>query len=145
MLENRITKNLEKHKKDIDLISYNKVIDCVTIFPKNKDEYEKVNNEMIKYGYIIDKMSSGNLYYLKEGIETIYGKLHFVKIRIFDSSYINYELSVDFTVSNYNDFKNSIKEPVIKIYDTFELIQFKNNNYIINIVSISAKKEYNIN
>lgn len=99
---------------------------------------------MQKCGYMIDKMSSGNLYYIEEGIITKYGKLHFIKIRKYDENYLEYRISVDFTVQDYKVFKNSINDPIIKFYDTFELIQLKNENSIINIISLSAKDEYKL-
>ena len=89
-------------------------------------------------------MSSGNLYYLDNPIDTKYGKLSFIKIRKHDDNYNNYRISVDFVVNDYNRFKSYIKNPTIKTYDTFELIQFKNDNSIINIISLSAKDDYNL-
>ena len=56
----------------------------------------------------------------------------------------NYRISVDFIVDDYESFKNKIDNPVIKKYDTFELIQFKNDKSIINIISLSAKDDYKI-
>ena len=41
-------------------------------------------------------------------------------------------------------FKNTINDTVIKKYDTFELIQFKNERSIINVVSIGAKEDYQL-
>ena len=45
---------------------------------------------------------------------------------------------------DYDDFKARTDNPIIKKYDTFELIQFKNDNSIINIISLSAKDDYKI-
>ena len=89
-------------------------------------------------------MSSGNLYYLNNPIDTDYGKLNFIKVRKHDDSYNNYKISVDFIVDNYEEFKLKLNNPTIKKYDSFELIQFKNDLSIINIVSLSAKDDYNI-
>ena len=144
MIKNIITKSLEKYKNDIEKINVLKNIDCITIFSISEEEYELLNIEMQKCGYIIDNMSSGNLYYIEDGITTIYGKLYFIKIRKYDKNYIEYRISVDFTVQDYEAFKNSINSPTIKVYDTFELIQFKNANSIINIISLSAKYDYKL-
>ena len=89
-------------------------------------------------------MSSGNLYLLNKPIETIYGDLSFIKVRKHDDNFNNYRISVDFIVDNYESFKNKIDNPIIKKYDTFELIQFKNADSIINIISLSAKDDYKI-
>ena len=140
MIENLIKNELLKIKVDLNFLY--KTIDCVTVFPKSEEEYRVLNNEMRKKGQIIDKMQSGNLYYVPHAINTIYGHLYFVKVRKFDSSYLNYYISVDFTVENFYGFKKSLINPYIKKYDTFELIQLKNENSIINVVSLSAKHEY---
>ena len=55
-----------------------------------------------------------------------------------------YRISVDYIVDSYEKFKDKIENPIIKKYDTFELVQFKNNNSIINIISLSAKDDYKI-
>ena len=89
-------------------------------------------------------MNSGNLYYLKDGIDTIYGKLNFVKLRKYDTNYLNYRISVDIIVDDYEAFKSNLDNPNVKIYNTFELIQFKNSKSIINIISLSAKEDYNL-
>lgn len=81
-----------------------------------------MNNELSN-NIIIDGMSSGNLYYLKDRIDTIYGKLEFIKVRKYDANYSDYRISVDFIVNDYEKFKSNIDNPVIKKYDTFELIQ----------------------
>ena len=143
MIEQLIKDNLEKYKEDIDKIKENKIIDCITIFSKSEEDYLSLNKELNK-NKIIDEMSSGNLYYLNEPIETQYGNLEFIKIRKHDDNYNNYRISVDFIVDDYNEYKSSLDNPIIKKYDTFELIQLKNNNSIINIISLSAKEDYNI-
>ena len=38
----------------------------------------------------------------------------------------------------------SLIKKELKKYDTFELIQFKNDDSIINIISLSAKDDYKI-
>lgn len=142
MIENIIVNNLEKYESDIELIKMPKNIDCITIFSTSEEDYKLLNIEIKKYGNIIDKMSSGNLYYIESGIDTIYGKLYFIKIRKYDENYLQYRISVDFTVNDYDTFKKLTGDPVIKVYDTFELIRFKNKNSIINVISLSAKDEY---
>ena len=144
MIEKIIKENLDKYKNDIDIIKEDKIIDCVTIFSSSDEDYEALNKELSS-NRLIDEMTSGNLYYLNKPIKTIYGDLSFIKIRKHDDNYNNYRISVDFTVDNYNSFKDRLINPVIKEYDTFELIQFKNETSIINIISLSAKEDYNIN
>ena len=138
-----IKDELDKIKEDIDNIKEEKVIDCITIFSNSEDNYLTLNNEL-KNNRLIDKMSSGNLYYLNEPIKTIYGDLLFIKVRKHDDNYNDYRISVDFTIKDYDGYKNKIKNPIVKTYDTFELIQFKNNKSIINIISLSAKDDYKI-
>ena len=143
MIIDLIENELRKHEKEINNITENKTIDCVTIFSDSNEDYDILNNELSD-NRIIDEMASGNLYLLNKPIETIYGDLSFIKVRKHDDNYNNYRISVDFVVDDYNMFKNTINNPVIKKYDTFELIQFKNNDSIINIVSLSAKDDYKI-
>ena len=144
MIEKIIKENLDKYKNDIDNIKEDKIIDCVTIFSSSDEDYEVLNKEL-SGNRLIDEMTSGNLYYLNDSIRTIYGDLSFIKIRKHDDNYNNYRISVDFTVDNYKSFKDSLINPVIKEYNTFELIQFKNETSIINVISLSAKEDYNIN
>ena len=47
-------------------------------------------------------------------------------------------------LSKYGPYEVKIDNPIIKKYDTFELIQFKNADSIINIISLSAKDDYKI-
>ena len=143
MITSLIENELKKYKKDISNIKENKTIDCVTIFSSSNEDYDILNKELSD-NRIIDEMSSGNLYLLNKPIETIYGVLSFIKVRKHDDNYNNYRISVDFVVNDYEDFKNKINNPVIKKYDTFELIQFKNDDSIINIISLSAKDDYKI-
>ena len=143
MINNLVLNELDKYKEDINKINENIKIDCITIFSNSDDNYNELNNEL-KNNRLIDEMSSGNLYYLNNPIDTDYGKLFFIKVRKYDENYSNYKISVDFTIDNYEEFKSNLDNPVIKTYDTFELIQFKNNNSIINIISLSAMDDYNI-
>lgn len=142
-IETIIKKELTKYKSDIEKLSNIKNIDCVTIFSNSKEEYNNLNSELLNY-IIIDKMNSGNLYYLEDGLDTIYGKLNFIKVRKYDVNYLNYRISVDFIVDDYEAFKSNIDNPVVKKYNTFELIQFKNTNSIINVISLSAKDDYKL-
>ena len=144
MINSIVVENLDKYKNDIDKIDEIKGIDCVTIFSTSDEDYEKLNLELKEIGNVIDEMSSGNLFFINDGIDTIYGKLYFIKVRKFDGNYLDYRISVDFTVCDYDSFKSTIKDPVIKIYDTFELIQFKNKDSIINVISLSAKDDYKV-
>lgn len=142
-LDIMITEELKKYENDIERIKFEKKIDCITIFSKSIEEYEYFNKELSE-NRIIDNMASGNLYYLENAISTKYGNLLFVKIRKHDGNFNAYRISVDFTVENYEEFKKSISNPVVKKYDTFELVQLKNEKSIINIVSLSAKEDYKI-
>lgn len=143
MIKQLINEELIKYKNDIENIKENKTIDCITIFSESEEDYTNLNKELSK-NIIIDEMSSGNLYYLNNPFDTKYGKLAFIKIRKHDDNYNNYRISVDFTVDNYEEYKSKLNNPIIKKYDTFELIQFKNNKSIINIISLSAKEDYNL-
>ena len=143
MIKSLIEKELKKYDKDISKIKENKIIDCVTIFSNSNEDYDIINNELAN-NRIIDEMSSGNLYLLNKPIETIYGDLSFIKVRKHDDNYNNYRISVDYFVDSYEKFKDKIENPIIKKNDTFELVQFKNNNSIINIISLSAKDDYKI-
>ena len=143
VITNLIEKELKKYEKDINNIKENKTIDCVTIFSNSNEDYDILNNELAN-NRIIDKMTSGNLYLLNKPIETIYGELSFIKVRKHDDNYNNYRISVDYIVDEYENFKNKINNPIIKKYDTFELIQFKNDDSIINVISLSAKDDYKI-
>lgn len=143
IIERMIIEELDRYQNDIDKIKIDKRIDCITIFSESAEEYEYLNKKLCE-NKIIDIMDSGNLYYLENSINTPYGNLFFVKIRKHDDNYNRYRISVDFTVENYEEFKNSLNNPVVKKYDTFELVQFKNETSIINIVSLGAKEDYKI-
>ena len=143
MITSLIENELKKYEKDISNIKEDKTIDCITIFSNSNEDYDILNNELAN-NRIIDEMSSGNLYLLNKPIETIYGDLSFIKVRKHDDNYNNYRISVDFIVDDYDSFKNKMNNPIIKKYDTFELIQFKNDDSIINIISLSAKDDYKI-
>ncbi len=140
-LETMILEELNKYQNDINNIKTNKKIDCITIFSKSDEEYEYLNKILFE-NTVVDSMNSGNLYYLENSINTPYGNLSLIKIRKHDDNYNGYRISVDFTVEDYEGFKNSINNPVVKKYDTFELVQFKNETSIINIVSLGAKEDY---
>ena len=143
MITSIIENELKKYEKNINDIKENKIIDCITIFSNSNYDYDILNNELAN-NRIIDEMSSGNLYLLNKPIETIYGDLSFIKVRKYDDNYKNYRISVDFIVDDYENFKNKINNPIIKKYDTFELVQFKNDDSIINIISLSAKDDYKL-
>ena len=143
MIKDIIIKELNNYKIDIDNIKDNKKIDCITIFSESEEDFLNLNIELSN-NKLIDKMSSGNLYYLNDPIKTPYGNLEFIKIRKHDDNYNDYRISVDFVVDDYNIFKSSLDNPIIKKYDTFELIQFKTNNSIINVISLSAKEDYKV-
>lgn len=143
MINGIIENELKKYEKDINNIKENKIIDCVTIFSSSNDDYNILNKELDN-NRLIDEMSSGNLYLLNKPLKTMYGDLSFIKVRKYDDNYNDYRISVDFLVDDYDDFKARTDNPIIKKYDTFELIQFKNDNSIINIISLSAKDDYKI-
>ena len=142
MIEKIIIDLLHKRENDISKINAEKSIDCITIFPNSEDEYILLNKELSQKGIVVDQMISGNLYLLKNKINTIYGTLEYIKIRIYDEKYIKYRMSIDFVVDNYEKYKDNLINPDIKVYSTFELIQHKNDYSIINVVSLPAKEEY---
>ena len=144
MINKIIENELKKYKYDIISLKQSLVIDCVTIFSYSEEDYNLLNNEL-KNNRLIDQMTNGNLYYLNNSINTSYGKLDFIKIRKYDEKFINYRISVDFVIDDFDKYKNSLINPVIKKYDTFELIQFMNDNSIINIISLSARDDYKLN
>ena len=144
MLAQLITNELLKSKDVIDNIKADKIIDCVGVFTKTDKEYASLNTEL-KDNKLIDEMPSGNLYYLNTPIQTEYGDLFFVKIRKPDNNFDDYRIYVDFVVDDYEQFKNTLDNPTIKSFDKFELIEFKNNESIVNVVSLSAKDDYELN
>lgn len=142
MIEKLVKNKLAELRNQIDLIDTEKTIDCITIFPSSEVEYSRFNSELIEQGTIVDKMSSGNLFLLNKGIETEYGILRFIKVRIYEEVYAKYGLSIDFAVNNYDEYVKSLANPTIKKYETFELVQHKTDSSIINVVSLSASEEY---
>ena len=144
MLAQLIANELPKSKDVIDDIKADKIIDCVGVFTKSDEEYADLNAEL-KDNKLIDEMPSGNLYYLNTPIQTEYGDLFFVKIRKPDNNFNNYRIYVDFVVNDYEQFRNTLDNPTIKSFDKFELIEFKNNESIVNVVSLSAKDDYELN
>ena len=144
MLAQLITNELPKSKDIIDGIKADKIIDCVGVFTKSDEEYADLNAGL-KDSKLIDEMPSGNLYCLNTPIQTTYGDLFFVKIRKPDNNFNNYRIYVDFVVNDYGQFRNTLDNPTIKSFDKFELIEFKNNESIVNVVSLSAKDDYELN
>lgn len=138
-----IKTELDRYENDINKINYDIKIDCITIFSTSTTNYYEIIEEL-KTNRLIDNMPSGNLYYLSDPINTKYGKLYFIKVRKHDDNYNNYRISVDFVVNNYDEYKSKLNDPVVKKYNTFEMIQFKTDKTIINIVSLSAIKDYKI-
>lgn len=144
MINKIIENELKKYKYDIISLKQSLVIDCVTIFSCSEEDYNLLNNEL-KNNRLIDQMTNGNLYYLNNSINTSYGKLDFIKIRKYDEKFINYRISVDFVIDDFDKYKKSLINPILKKYDKFELIQFMNDNSIINIISLSARDDYKLN
>jgi hypothetical protein len=144
MLAQLITNELPKSKDAIDNIKADKIIDCVGVLTKSDKEYASLNAEL-KDNKLIDEMPSGNLYYLNTPIQTEYGDLFFVKLRKPDNNFNDYRIYVDFVVDDYEQFKNTLDNPAVKSFDKFELIEFKNNESIVNVVSLSAKDDYELN
>lgn len=142
-IDELIKSELDKYKSDINKINEPIKIDCITIFSTSDNDYNELNDEL-DGNRLIDRMSSGNLYYLYKPINTDYGELFFIKVRKHDDNYKDYKISVDFTVDNYEEFKSKLNSPKVKTYNSFELIQFKTYTSIINIISLSAIEDYNI-
>lgn len=142
MVKDIVIEKLKEIENKINSISTYKEIDCITIFPIDKNEYVVLDIELKNSGELIDEMQNGNLYRIKDTIKTEYGDIEFLKVRKYDEEYVKYRISVDFVVEDYNNYKQNLLNPIIKKYDNFELIQHKDESSIINIVSISAKDEY---
>ena len=145
MVKDIVIEKLKEIENKINSINEYKKIDCITIFPIDENEYVTLDVELKNSGELIDEMQSGNLYRVKDTIKTAYGDLEFLKVRKYEKEYAKYRISVDFVVDDYNSYKQNLVNPAIKKYDNFELIQYKDEESIINIVSLSAKDEYEFN
>lgn len=145
MVKDIVIEKIKEKENKINSISADKKIDCITIFPIDESEYIILDEELKNMGELIDEMKSGNLYRVKDTIKTVYGDLEFLKVRKYDKEYAKYRISIDFVVNDYNRYKENLINPVIKRYDNFELIQHKDEENIVNVVSISAKDEYEFN
>ena len=99
-------------------------VNYACIFCKNDDDFNNYikllkedNNDVIEDTY------SGPLFRLKD-LETVAGKLKLLKIRRYDSEHLDLG-DADFTVSNYEEFKNKYKDN-----SNFKLIKGKNYEMI---------------
>ena len=73
MIEQLVINELDNYKKDIESIGEKKIIDCITIFSSSEEDYLRLNNEL-KDNKLIDKMTSGNLYYLGKYADMFEGR-----------------------------------------------------------------------
>lgn len=111
------------------------VLDYVDIFPKSEEERLNLLEEINKLGKQISSTKTGPIYLLDEPIQTKYGNLKLVRVRIYDNQKTQ-RGAPDFKVKDYakfkekylgKDFFNLIER---KEYEMLEL-DIKNSNVLI--------------
>jgi len=114
-------------------INENLLIDLVDIFPKDKNEKEKLTKEIQKISKKISSTNTGNIYYLDNSILTKFGPLSLIKIRIVDKNKTQ-RGAPDFKVKNYSNFKKKYlnkKGFKLIIRKDYEMLEFQGKNLLI--------------
>ncbi len=108
-------------------------IDFADIFPKSEMERKEISTFLNENAKLMEKDNKGEFYLLNDPVETKYGILEIVKLRIFDE-HKKKRGTMDFKCNDYNSIKAIIKdrENVYIIHREFdELIEIPiQDNYI---------------
>lgn len=145
MLQEIINKNLNRIEKDILEIKDLKNIDFLDIFPKSEEHKNHLDEEMSKIAILIEKTARGNVYALKDPIQTKYGKLTYIKIRIFDETRLNWEAAADFVVKDRNILMEKVGKDKRFSYikrEKWDAIEFKTDDTLIYFLNPLASEVY---
>lgn len=148
MLQEIISKNLNRIGKDMLEIKDLQNIDFLDIFPKSEEHKNQLDEEISKIAMLIEKTERGNVYALNNPIETKYGKLTYIKIRIFDETRLNWEAAADFVVKDRNILMEKVGKDIRFSYikrEKWEAIEFKTDNTLVYFLNPLASEVYGKN
>lgn len=148
MLEEIINKNLKRIEKDLSEIKDLQTIDFLDIFPKSEEHRRLLDQEISKIAMLLEKTERGNVYALNNPIETKYGKLTYIKIRIFDETRLNWEAATDFVVKDRNILMEKVGKDTRFTYikrEKWDAVEFKTDNTLVYFLNPLATEVYGKN
>ena len=148
MLEEIINKNLKRIEKDLSEIKDLQTIDFLDIFPKSEEHRRLLDQEISKIAMLLEKIERGNVYALNNPIETKYGKLTYIKIRIFDETRLNWEAAADFVVKDRNILMEKVGKDTRFTYikrEKWDAVEFKTDNTLVYFLNPLVSEVYGKN
>ena len=148
MLEEIINKNLNRIEKDLLEINDLQRIDFLDIFPKSEEHRNLLDEEISKIAMLLEKTERGNVYALNNPVETKYGKLIYIKIRIFDETRLNWEAAADFVVKDRNVLMEKVGKDERFSYirrEKWDAIEFKTDDTLVYFLNPLASEVYGKN
>ncbi len=148
MLEEIIKKNLNRIEKDLREIDGLQCIDFIDIFPTSEIHKMQLDDEISKISLLLQKTERGNVYRLNNPIETKYGMLKYIKIRIFDESRLNWEAAADFVVKDRDVLMGKVGKDTRFSYikrTEWDAIEFKTDDTLIYFLNPLASEVYGKN
>lgn len=148
MLEEIIKKNLNRIEKDLREIDGLQCIDFIDVFPTSETHKIQLDDEISKISLLLQKTERGNVYLLNNPIETKYGMLKYIKIRIFDESRLNWEAAADFIVKDRDLLMKKVGKDTRFSYikrTEWDAIEFKTDDTLIYFLNPLASEVYGKN
>ena len=148
MLKEIVNKNLNRIEKDLLEINDLQRIDFLDIFPKSEEHRNLLDEEISKIAMLLEKTERGNVYALNNPIETKYGKLVYIKIRIFDETRLNWEAAADFVIKERNILMEKVGKDTRFSYikrEEWDAIEFKTDNTLVYFLNPLASEVYGKN
>lgn len=148
MLEEIVRENLNRIEEDLLEIKDLQNIDFLDIFPKSEEHRNQLDKEISKIAVLLETTERGNIYALNNPIETKYGKLIYVKIRIFDKTRLNWEAAADFVVKDRNILMMKVGKDTRFSYikrEKWDAIEFKTDNTLVYFLNPLASEVYGKN
>lgn len=148
MLEEIINKNLNRIEKHLLEINDLQRIDFLDIFPKSEEHRNLLDEEISKIAMLLEKTERGNVYALNNPVETKYGKLIYIKIRIFDETRLNWEAAADFVVKDRNVLMEKVGKDERFSYirrEKWDAIEFKTDDTLVYFLNPLASEVYGKN
>ena len=148
MVKEIIEKILKRIENDLKEIEGLQKIDFIDIFPTSENHKIMLDEEISKISKRVKKTERGNVYFLNQPIETKYGKLEYIKIRIFDETRLNWEAAADFVVENRDVLKDKVGKDNRYSYikrQEWDAVEFKTKDTLIYFLNPLASEVYGKN
>ncbi len=148
MLEEIINKNLNRIEKDMLQIEDLQHIDFLDIFPKSEEQRILLDEKISKIAMLLEKTERGNVYALNNPIETKYGKLTYIKIRIYDETRLKWEAAADFVVKDRNVLMEKVGKDTRFSYikrEKWDAVEFKTDDTLVYFLNPLASEVYGKN